>query len=284
MAPLDISAIAKNLIRRSDGIWSGRQSSSPVSYPEKGNEACLALENDSFWFVHRNRVLQSLMRQYPPPGTLFDVGGGNGYVAAALQQMGIPVALVEPGWEGIQNARQRQIDTLIWSTLEDAEFSLETLPAVSMFDVIEHIDQDVRFLQMVYDLLIPDGRLYLTVPAYQSLWSVDDDYAGHFRRYTLPSLIRTLEQIGFCIDYGSYFFWPLPVPIWFGRTLPSRLGLRHAEAWDRYQNEHHQRSGVFGGLLETALGWELHRIQQDKIIPFGASIVLAARKDSQETV
>lgn len=280
---MDVSTITKNLIRRPDGIWTTRQTSRSVSYPEKGNEACLALENDSFWFVHRNRVLQTMIQLYPPPGTLFDVGGGNGYVAAAIQQMGIPVTLVEPGWEGIQNARSRQIDTLIWSTLEDAAFFPETLPSVGAFDVIEHIDRYVAFLQMVYRLLIPEGRLYLTVPAYSSLWSVDDEYAGHFRRYTLSSILSTLEQIGFWVDNASYFFWPLPVPIWFGRTLPSRLGLRHAEAWDRYESEHHQRSGVLGSLLEAALGWELRRIQNHKIVPFGASIVIVARKDVQET-
>ncbi len=274
---IDLSTCAANLECGADGIWVSR-SRSQISYPEEGNLNCLALEADSFWFAHRSRCIVSLMRSSPPPGTLFDVGGGNGYVAASLQQAGFRVALLEPGRQGVLNARKRGVDMLICSTLEDAGFHPGALPAAGLFDVLEHIQADEAFLRSIHSLLQPGGRLYLTVPAYPGLWSADDDYAGHFRRYTLQSLKKTLHASGFEVLFASYFFFMLPLPIFLMRTIPSRLGLRKQEAWDSYQQEHKQQTGLAGRVLARLFDGESKRLAQSKRIPFGGSILAAAQK------
>src|ERR1700693_1226403 len=80
----------------SDGIW--RDSAiDAVSYPAEGNEASFRLEENSFWFRHRIKVILSLVRMFPPDDVFFDVGGGNGFVSKALQDDGIRTVLVEPG-------------------------------------------------------------------------------------------------------------------------------------------------------------------------------------------
>src|SRR5512142_1308788 len=131
----DVAALAANLEQGADGIWVSRGQAQQISYPEEGNSNCLALEADSFWFEHRNRCIQAVMGHFPPPGVVLDVGGGNGYVALGLQRAGFAVALVEPGWQGVQNARVRGVETLICSTLEDAGFRPGSVPAVGLFDV-----------------------------------------------------------------------------------------------------------------------------------------------------
>lgn len=276
---IDIPSIADNLIPGPDGIWVSR-SRGEISYPEEGNQNCLALEEDSFWFAHRNCCIQSVMTNYPPPGTLLDVGGGNGYVALGLQQAGIPVMLLEPGWEGVQNARKRGVNSLVCSTLEDAGFRSGSLPAVGMFDVLEHIQEQEAFLRQVRELLVSGGRLYLTVPAYQLLWSADDDYAGHYRRYTLGSLQRVLNASGFRVVFASYIFFMLPLPSYFLRVIPSRLGLRKEKAWDQYQQEHRAQPGLVGGVLRAMLHWEENRLRSGRSVPFGGSCLVAAERST----
>ena len=276
-AGVDIGAIAKNLERGPDGIWVAR-SRQPVSYPQEGNNNCLALEADSFWFEHRSQCIQALMQRYPPPGVVFDIGGGNGYVAMGLQRAGIPVALVEPGQQGVQNARRRGVALLVCASLEDAGFLAGSLPAVGLFDVLEHIQADKPFLSSIRDLMAPGGRVYLTVPAFQSLWSADDDYAGHYRRYHLAGLRRVLTGAGFKVLYNTYLFFVLPLPIFLVRSLPSRLGLRKQNAWGQYQQEHHSQPGLAGKLLNRLLGWELQRIRAGHSIPIGGSCLVAAEK------
>ena len=276
-ASVDLEAIAAHLERGPDGIWVAR-SRQQVSYPLEGNDNCLALEADSFWFEHRNRCIQALMRRFPPPGTVFDVGGGNGYVALGLQQAGIPVVLVEPGREGVQNARARGVETLVCATLEDAGFHPGALPAVGLFDVLEHIQADAAFLHSIHNLLAPGGRIYLTTPAYQALWSADDDYAGHYRRYRLTGLGQVLAQAGFKMLFGTYIFSMLPLPIFLIRTLPSRLKMRRQDAWDQYEQEHRSRPGLVGTVLRGLLNGELRWLRAGRAIPMGGSCLVAAEK------
>ena len=100
---------------------------------------------------------------------------------------------------------------MICSTFEDAGFRQNTLPAVGMFDVLEHVEDDAGFLRTLHETMIPDGRLYLTVPAYQWLWLAEDTYAGHFRRYTLSSLTSILNRAGFDVEFRSYMFSMAPI-------------------------------------------------------------------------
>ncbi len=269
---------AANLEPGPDGVWAARSQKQEIAYPEEGNLNCLALEADSFWFEHRNRCIQAVVRGFPPPGTIFDVGGGNGYVALGLQQAGFQVALVEPGRQGVQNARLRGVETLICSTLEDVDFPAESLPAVGLFDVLEHIEQDEAFLRSMNHLLVPGGRIYLTVPAFQTLWSADDDYARHYRRYSVHGLRRVLVQAGLRLEFASYIFFFLPLPIFLLRAIPTRLGLRKHESWDRYQQEHHAQPGIVGRVLDGLLGWELARLKKGRAVPVGGSCLVVARK------
>lgn len=275
---IDIATISSNLQPGPDGAWVSR-SHTDISYPKEGNEHCLELEEGSFWFEHRNNCIRTVVRRFAPGGTLFDIGGGNGYVAQGLVQDGIPVALLEPGWQGIQNARQRGITTLIWSTLEDAGFYPATLPAVGMFDVLEHISGDVGFLKNIHTLLVPGGRLFLTVPAFRLLWSVDDDYAGHQRRYTLGELRQRLESSGFQVDFASYIFSMLPLPIFFFRSIPARLKLRKDPDWQRYQREHQGLPGRAGGILGRWLRYELACLEKGRSLPLGGSCLVVGRKN-----
>jgi len=273
----DISRISSHLQRNAEGIWvSDRQAE--ISYPEEGNENCLALETDSFWFEHRSRCIEAVMKRFPPPGPVFDIGGGNGYVAVGLQQAGFPVALLEPGRHGIENARRRGLNHLIWSTLEGAGFYEQSLPAAGLFDVLEHIQEDEMFLRAIYQILVPGGKLYLTVPAYTWLWSAADDYAGHYRRYTLRVLAELLGKAGFRCVFSTYLFWMLPVPALLFRSIPSRLGKQKPADWQRYQKEHAEREGLSGRLLDEFLGWELKRIRSGTPMRFGASCLVAAER------
>ncbi len=261
-----------------EGIWRAPHST-PLSYPEEGNQNCLQLEEDSFWFEHRNRCIQLLARRFPPGGVFLDVGGGNGYVAMGLQNMGVQTALLEPGETGARMAKQRGVQTVLCATLEDAQFAPATLAAVGLFDVLEHIQDDEAFLRNLYSLLRPGGRLYLTVPAYSWLWSADDDYAGHFRRYTLSGLKKRLRAAGLHTAFCTYLFFFLPPAIFLGRTLPTRLGWKHGNEWDRYQSEHQNRGGISGKTLDLLLSSEKALIERGQVIPFGGSCLLVAEKD-----
>ena len=99
-----------DLERDRNGIWAPRHSQRhSVSYPDEGNDRSFLIEDTSFWFAHRNRMLVELVRRFPPAGPILDVGGGNGYVTRGLAEAEFPCTLLEPGYQGCLNARKRGI-------------------------------------------------------------------------------------------------------------------------------------------------------------------------------
>jgi SAM-dependent methyltransferase len=274
---LDLSQIACNIEAREEGLWTSR-THSKVSYPDEGNDACFAVEDASFWFRHRNDCILRAITAYPPPGTLFDIGGGNGYVARAVQDMGTDVVLVEPGSSGAQNARMRGVRHVVHSTLENAGFHRGTLPSVGLFDVLEHIQEDQAFLEDLNLLMRPGGRVYVTVPAYEALWSGEDDLAGHWRRYTLAGLSRVLNRSGFAVEFATHFFAFLPFPILLMRVLPYRLGVQSRQNSNGRMKAEHQPSGLAAGVLRMLTRRELSRLASGRRSAFGASCLAVARK------
>jgi SAM-dependent methyltransferase len=274
--PVRIPEFASNLEAGEDGIWRSR-TRSDISYPECGNDFCFDLEDGSFWFQHRNRCLVEVLRRYPPRGVFFDIGGGNGCVALAIQQAGWPVVLVEPGPSGARNAKSRGIEHVICSTLQDAGFGPACMAAAGAFDVVEHIENDAGFVRSIAGSLGPGGRFYVAVPAMQSLWSQEDDDAGHYRRYSTASLQALLVGAGFEVEYLTYFFGCLPLPILLQRSLPYRLGVRKSQEAAIRQAQSQHSGGVTQRLVEWLLARELLRIRDGGTSRLGSSCLAVAR-------
>ncbi|MEM1412492.1 MAG: methyltransferase domain-containing protein [Pseudomonadota bacterium] len=278
MSTLDPSTFFDNLTRSEDGIWRAANEER-ISYPAGGHASCFAVEDNSFWFQHRNRCIVEVVRRFAGDRRPFvDVGGGNGVVAHALQCDGFETVLVEPGAEGAANARKRGVDHIIQATLESAGALPNRLPMVGLFDVIEHIEDSVAFLHRLRGYLHDDGVLFGTVPAYQWLWSDEDVHAGHFRRYTKESLAQELNGAGLRIEYVTYFFRPLIAPIWALRTLPSKWSPEpRARAPEDAERDHASESGRLSGLLGRMLAGEVGTIRRGASLSFGASCLFAAR-------
>lgn len=275
MSTPDLARIAPTLSRGHDGIWHapGR---SAVDYPDEANAFCFQIEDRSFWFQHRNRAIVETVRRFPPAGPIADVGAGNGFVSLALRDAGFPVLVIEPGPVGARNARARGLDPVVCATLEDAALQPGSLDAVGVFDVLEHLPDDRGFLHRLRRLLRPGGRLYVTVPAFSALWSREDELVGHHRRYRVGILSRLLTETGFTVEYGTYLFSPLPLPLFLLRSLPSRLGRRQTLDADQTAAELSPPAGLAVRVVTKLLEGEAALIRRQVRIPCGTSCLIAA--------
>ena len=257
------------------GIWTSNRAAK-VAYPEGDHATCFALEDSSFWFRHRNRCIVAAVNRHRPNGFILDIGGGNGYVARALIDAGFETVLLEPGPDGAQNARRvRQIPDVICSSLEDAELRDGTVPAVGMFDVIEHIEDDRGVVAEVHRILRPGGWFYITVPAFNWLWSGADAEALHFRRYS-QSTMRAALADRFDLAYLTTLFERLVPAFFLARTLPYAFGLRGRSR--RFQAQH-QPGGATGTVwLERLLAHEVRRIEAGRSLRWGSTLLVVARR------
>ena len=100
-------------------------------------------------------------------------------------------------------------------------YSMPAFPSlfdlICMFDVLEHIDDDVASLAMVAESLAPGGCLLLTVPAGPSLWGAHDVVLHHKRRYTRMSLMVAIEKSGLVATRVTHFNTLLFPLAWLAR-------------------------------------------------------------------
>ena len=275
--PFDLAAAAPTLRAGTDGIWTP-PTQSAADYPDEGNAFCFQVEDHSFWFRYRNRMLIDMVRRFPPRGPVFDIGGGNGFVTRGLREAGIPAVIVEPGPAGARHAAARGLAPVVCATLEDAGFEPGSLSAVGLFDVLEHLPDDRAVLDTLARLVPLGGRLYLTVPAFRWLWSDDDDLAGHHRRYTRRSLRRVVEAAGFTVETDTYLFSPLPLPILALRVLPTKLGLRRPADVETLKQELKPEAGVVTAVITRLLDLEAWWLGHIGAVPFGSSCLLVATR------
>jgi hypothetical protein len=81
-------------------------------------------------------------------------------------------------------------------------------------NVLEHIEDDSRELEMVYETLAAGGRCFIFVPALRSLYGRFDEKIGHFRRYAIAEIEEKCRAAGFKVVRSKYFDLAGIVP-WF---------------------------------------------------------------------
>jgi SAM-dependent methyltransferase len=269
-----------SLTHHADGLLgtlnAGVTASDAIAYPEEASDLTLRIEETSFWFRHRNRAIAALFERFAPTGPLWDIGGGNGFQARFLQEKGQPVVVVEPGIAGCRNALARGVRNVVCSTLQALRLPDGRVPAISLFDVLEHVADPKSMLAECRRVLKPGGLLYLTVPAYRLLWSDEDVYARHERRYTRPELRSALEQAGFDVVYVGYYFRILVLPILFLRSLPFRLRRSPAGQTPAMDASDHTPSAAARVIVDRLLAGEISAIRRGREMPFGSSVIAVA--------
>lgn len=272
----DIVNLTADLKLDSDGVWMSDRTSA-ISHPDEYQQWYLAVEDTSYWFQHRADCVVACLNLYAPAGPVLDIGGGNGHVSLAMKRAGFEIVLLEPSMEGVKNARHRGIEPVLCTTLEDSGLKEHCVAAAGLFDVLEHVADDAGFLRRIHTILGPNGLLYLTVPAFRFLWSRHDDRVGHFRRYSLSGLLPLLDECGFSVEFCSYLFAPLVLPIFLLRSLPTRLRLHSRDELGNFKREHAAEGGVMDRVMRRLLSLEKRAIAKKKSIPLGSSCLVVAR-------
>lgn len=269
-----INDISGNLILK-DGIWFSKNQEE-ISYPEEANQAFFQIEENSFWFKHRNNCIIAVINKYASKKTVFDIGGGNGFISKGLEKENINAVLVEPGISGALNGKKRNLENIICSSFQEAKFKNNSIPNIGVFDVLEHIENDIEFLNDIHHVLDKEGKLFITVPAFKFLWSNEDTASGHYRRYTIQQLKEKLNQTNFKVDYSTYIFSILPLPIFLLRTIPSWF--TKAKELDYQKEVERHRPNQKESIIDKVWAKELEMISKGKKIAFGGSCLIVASK------
>ena len=193
---------------------------SSISFP---GEVYLESKVDlnSFCVYCRAKLIISSLGKHKTK-SIWEVGAGDGRVAIPLSKAGIEVIASEPHYAGAVTLAKN--DVLVFhADLSELKLKIDSVSALGIFDVLEHIEDVSEFLSEIHKILQPGALLYITVPAHQWLFSNHDLALGHFRRHSRKSLIREFRDYGFKPVEVRYFFASLILPAFLLRRVPYLL-------------------------------------------------------------
>jgi len=226
-------------------------------------------EDRHWWHVAKRRIVAGQLEMSLPPRRCLDIGCGGGAMLAEAATRGGAVG-TDLSVQALAHARTRGLHALVLCEAAAVALAPASFSTVLVLDVIEHHAQPEALLREIDRVLVPGGRVIVTVPAFQWMWSYADDVLGHYRRYTKRQLVDELTSAGFVVRRATYFHsWLLPVA-WFFRMLRTLAG-RTGGADD------FEVHPVVNRVLLSVCGlerWLLERVD----LPFGLSVMAVGEK------
>jgi hypothetical protein len=255
-----------------------------ISYPDIGNSSCFSFEDYSPWFKQRNELIIEIIKRNNLSGNFLDIGGGNGLQSKELMNLDSikEVFLVEPGYEGCLNAKKRGIENVYCGVFQDFDLIENKISICGLFDVIEHIEDDISFLNELYHRLPINSHVLINVPALQLLWSDADIHSGHFRRYSRKKLAQIKQETKFQIIDNGYYFSYYTLPLFLLRVIPFRFGFRKnlEEVLESETQNHQPKKGLLQKYIDSRHNYWIKKIKKGNSPRFGTSMFILLKKNN----
>jgi SAM-dependent methyltransferase len=216
------------------------------------------------------------------PGRFIEIGPGSGEITKLL---------LDHGWSGysydleaktIAALKERFASEVAAHSLTpiNDNFLSATLPTSEKVDlviscmVMEHLEDEAQstFMQTASELLKDGGMLVGLVPASPAYWGIEDDIAGHCRRYTRESIANLAASSGWKVQHMAGLTFPvsnmlLPVSNFLvNRSERSKLALspldRTKQSGRRQVKFKTYFPAILGLLLNKITLFPLHLLQK----------------------
>lgn len=240
------------------------------------------LERTHWWFKARLVILETIMYNHniingKKHTTILNAGAATGATSVMLKKFGEVISL-EYDKDCSEFLEKLLNEEVINSSLTELPFKDKKFNIVCAFDVIEHIEDDRKAIREIYRVLDNDGYIYLTVPAFDILWSEHDEINHHYRRYKLKQLVDLLESNNFKVQYKTYFNFYLFIPILLLRILFKILPYRKKKSTTGSDFEKFSSNKVLNTILFKIFKNESHWLKSDIELPFGVSALIIGKK------
>jgi len=241
-----------------------------IDYEKKYHQ----VETENWWFISRRRYLLDLLKDIPKESKILDVGCSSGIFLKSLEDLGFKkqnLFGVDISEKAIANCKSNGIQNAFVMDAENITIP-EKFDIIVASDCLEHLKDDRKAIKNWKELLKKDGKMYVFVPAFQSLWSYHDEVNRHFRRYTNQELKEKLISEKLEVVKSSYWNFCLFVPVFFFRKISVFFN----------KNKPHQEGQIVENKVANSILLQLILIENKLLkyinFPFGISTFCIVKK------
>jgi len=231
-----------------------------------------AYDNEkNWWFVGRRDIVSHFIMKYFKINSnlkILDVGCGAGKTTNYFNKIGDTYG-IDRSYTGVIHCNKIKVK-IVQADLNYPPFATNTFDIITLLDVLEHVENDLEVLKKLKPLLKQNGKLIITVPAYQLLWTEHDVALSHFRRYTTKTLENILKRADFQISRTSYFIMILLPIIFLYKIL-----LKFKKSKNKPQSHSHQFPEIINATLQKIILFESKLLKKINL-SFGASVICVA--------
>jgi len=207
------------------------------------NECYHAVNSDHFWVQWRFRVLtralQPILDSRAGVELAIEIGGGDGIIREQLEShFGWTVDLCDINHQALELCRPGKGEIYHYDILDKHESMIAKYDVITLFDVVEHIKEPSEFIEAALAHLKPGGIFAINVPAYNLFFSAYDVALGHYRRYTIKSLVSEFDELPVRIEHQQYW----------GFSMLPLIALRSLLMRGEPRNNDHRKKIVRQGL------------------------------------
>jgi SAM-dependent methyltransferase len=238
---------------------------------ERELNAMLELDEYHWWYRGRRLILLAELSRLPlpSPARVLDAGCGSGRTLIELRRFG-EASGIELSPQAADIARSRGGLEIKVGRLEELPWDEDTFDLVTCMDVIEHTPDDRVTLRELRRVCKPGGWLFVTVPAYQALWSPHDEVNHHYRRYVRPMLRAAAVEAGWQVNRMSSFNTLLLAPAAAVRVLQR---YRYRSVDESYTTELKLGPPWLNRVLERPMRWEAGWLAKGHTFAAGLSLM-----------
>lgn len=170
------------------------------------------------WELAREKIINRIIQkaQRTEGFQHLDIGCGDGFIVSSMARhqpggtfYGVDIELDDEQIDRMNRAAPANLR--FFRDLADVELPEGGAVSFTLMDVIEHIADEVATLEQLRQKkgVAPGATFFITVPAWQFLFSPHDVFLKHYRRYTIASLKHAVSRAGLKGVEFHYFFFSL---------------------------------------------------------------------------
>jgi SAM-dependent methyltransferase len=240
------------------------------------------LERKHWWFRARMEILETLLIKHVKSSfkkelKILNVGVATGATSIMLEKHG-NVTSLEYDRDCCDFLRETVGIDAVNASLTELPFENDSYDVICGFDVIEHIENDNLAVSEIYRVLKKGGFVYLTVPAFQSLWSSHDIVNHHFRRYRMKDFSQLIKNQNFEIVRKTYFNFILFLPVYVFRVISKLIKKEKREETAGSDFDHFSGKDSLNSVFYRIFRIEKALLKNKINFPFGISALLIAKK------